>query len=43
MRWGADKKWLYEWWNYYKTIEHQVVIDKKAGVIEIKTKMLQWY
>ena len=24
-------------------IEYQIVIDEKVGVIEIKTKMLQWY
>ena len=43
MRWKADKRWLYEWYNDYKIIEHQVVIDEKAGVIEIKTKMPQLF
>ena len=38
MRWEADKAWLYEWCNDYTTIEYQVAIDEKAGVIEIKTK-----
>ena len=42
MRWEADKRWLYEWCNDYTTIEYQVVIDGKSGVIENKTKMLQW-
>ena len=27
--------------NDYTTIEYQIVIDEVAGVIEIKTKMLQ--
>ena len=39
----SRKKWLSERCSDYKTIEHQVVIDEKAGVIEIKTKMLQLY
>ena len=43
MRWEVDERWLYEWWNDYTTIEYQIVIDKKAGVIESKSKMLQWY
>ena len=42
MRWEADKAWLYEWCSDYTTIEYQVAIDEKAGVIEIKTKILQW-
>ena len=42
MRWETDKRWLYEWYNDYKTIAYQIVIDKKAGVIELKIKMLQW-
>ena len=42
MRWEADKRWLYEWFNDYKTIEYEVVINEKSSVIEIKTKMLQW-
>ena len=42
MRWEADKRWLYEWCNDYTTIEYQVVIGGKSGVIENKTKMLQW-
>ena len=41
MRWETDKRWLYEWCNDYTTIEYQIVIDEVAGVIEIKTKMLQ--
>ena len=40
MRWEADKSWLYEWWIDYTTIEEQVAIDEKVGVIEIKCKML---
>ena len=40
MRWGTDKRWLCESCKYYTTIEHQIAIDMKAGVIEIKTKML---
>ena len=43
MRWEADEKWLYECWNDYTTIEHQIVIDKKDRVIERQSKMLQWY
>ena len=39
MRWEADKRWLYEWYNDYTTIEYQALIDEKSGVIEIKTKM----
>ena len=42
MRWEADKRWLHEWCIDYTTMENQVVIDEKARVIEIKTKMLQW-
>ena len=42
MRWEADKRWLCECCNDYGTTEYQVVIDEKTGVIEIKTKMLQW-
>ena len=42
MRWETDKRWLYELCNDYTTIENQIVIDKKARVIEIQTKMLQW-
>ena len=39
MRWETDQTWLYEWYNDYTTaIEYQIVIDEKAGVIEIKTK-----
>ena len=41
MRWETDKKWLYELCNNYTTIEYQVVIDEKARVTEIQTKMLQ--
>ena len=33
MRWEADKRWLYEWCNVYTTIEYQIVIDEKSGVI----------
>ena len=40
MRWGTDKRWLCESCKDYTTIEHQIAIDEKAGVIEIKTKML---
>ena len=43
MRWEADERWLYEWWNDYTTIEYQIVIDKKDRVIESQSKMLQWY
>ena len=43
MRWGTDKRWLYEWCKDYTTIEYQIVIDEKARVIEIKSKMLYWY
>ena len=43
MRWETYKRWLYEWCIDYTTIEYQIVIAEKAGVIEIKTKMLQWY
>ena len=43
MRWETDKRWLYELCNDYATIECQIVIDKIARVIEIQTKMLQWY
>ena len=42
MRWEADERWLYEWCNDYTTIEYQVFIEEKSGVIEIKTKMIQW-
>ena len=42
MRWEADKSWLYEWYKDYTTIEYQVDIEEKAGIIEIKTKMLHW-
>ena len=40
MRWEADKRGGYM--NDYTTIEYQVVTEEKYGVIEIKTKMLQW-
>ena len=40
MRWEADKRGGYM--NDYTTIEYQVVIEEKYGVIEIKTKILQW-
>ena len=45
MRRETDKIWLYEWYNDYTTIEYQIVIQEKAGVSEIKTKLkcLQWY
>ena len=49
MRWEADKRWLYEWCNDYRTIEYEVVINEKSGVIEIKTKLasmtlvLRWF
>ena len=43
MRWEADKRWLYELCNDYTTIEYQLVIDENVSLIEIKTKMLQWY
>ena len=43
MRWETDKRWSYESCNDYETIAYQILIDKKAGVIEMKTKMLQWY
>ena len=43
MRWETYKRWLYEWCIDYTTIEYQTVVAEKAGVIEIKTKMLQWY
>ena len=42
MRWEADKRWFHELCNDYTTIECQIVIDEKPGIIEIKTKMLQW-
>ena len=44
MRRETDKIWLYEWYNDYTTIEYQIVIQEKAGVSEIKTKLkcLQW-
>ena len=40
VRWGTGKRWLYESCNDYTNIEYQIVIDEKAGVIEIKTKIL---
>ena len=40
MRWGADKRCLCESRKDYATIEYQIVIDEKAGVIETKTKIL---
>ena len=40
MRWETDKRGGYM--NDYTIIEYQVVIEEKYGVIEIKTKMLQW-
>ena len=40
MRWGTDKRWLCESCKDYTTIEYQIVIDEKAGVIEVKTKIL---
>ena len=43
MRWQWDKRWLYEWCNDYTTIDYQIIINEKAKVIEIKTKMIQWY
>ena len=42
MRWEAHKRWLCECCNDYRTTEYQVNIDEKTGVIDIKTKMLQW-
>ena len=30
-----------KWCNDYRTIEYQVFIEEKSGVIEIKTKMIQ--
>ena len=42
MRWQIDERWLYEQYNDYTTIKYQIVIDENAGVIETKTKMLQW-
>ena len=39
MRWETEKRWLYEWSKDYTTIEYQIV-DEKAGIIEIKTKIL---
>ena len=39
MRLGTDKRWLCESWKDYTTTEYQTVIDQKAGVIEIKTKI----
>ena len=38
MRWEADKRWLYEWCNDYRTIEYEVVINEKSSVIELKPK-----
>ena len=40
MRWGTGKRCLCESCKDYTTIEYQIVIDEKAGVIEIKTKIL---
>ena len=40
MRWETEKRWLHEWSKDYTTIEYQIVIDEKAGIIEIKTKIL---
>ena len=40
MRRGTDKRWLCESCKDYTTIEYQIFIDEKAGVIEIKTKIL---
>ena len=40
MRWGSDKRWLCESCKDYTTIEYQIVIDEKGGVIKIKTKIL---
>ena len=39
MRWGTVKKWLCESCKDYASIEYQVVIDEKAEVTEIKTKI----
>ena len=39
MGWGTVKKWLCESCKDYASIEYQVVIDEKAGVTEIKTKI----
>ena len=43
MRWDADEMWLYGWCNDYTNIEYQAVIEEKAWLMEIKTKLLQWY
>ena len=40
MRWGSEKRWLCESCKDYTTIEYQIVIDEKGGVIKIKTKIL---
>ena len=40
MRWGTDKRCLWESCKDYTTIEYQIVIDEKAGLIEIKPKIL---
>ena len=37
MRLETYQRWLHEWYNDYTTIEYQIFIDEKAGVIEIKT------
>ena len=39
MKLGTDKRWLCESCKDYTTTEYQIVIDAKAGVIEIKTKI----
>ena len=43
MRRDADEMWLYGWCNDYTNIEYQAVIEEKAWLMEIKTKLLQWY
>ena len=43
MRWGTDNRWLCESCKDYTTIEYQIVIDEKAEVTDIKTKILEWY
>ena len=43
MRWGTDKRWLRESCKDHTTIEYQDVVNEKVGVIEIKTKILEYY
>ena len=43
MRWATDKRWLRESCKDHTTIEYQDVVNEKVGVIEINTKILEYY